>query len=182
MDVKKSLLMLAVLVLLAGSVFFLQPAGQVSGRSFTLLEFNTMVGVPKAYTGAANPVRGLAGGGLPWVIGSANGELNSSGSLELKFTGLALDPNDPTVIARGLAGVNPIASMMAVVSCQTVDSTGAAVVTNVATAPFAVTTGAVSAGGGKGHVEARLALPKPCIGPIVFVTSTGSAWFAATGN
>jgi len=180
--VKKSIVLLAVLALLAGGVFFARPAQQASGRSFTLLEFNTMAGVPRPYTGAANPVRGLSGGGVPWVLTSAHGELSSSGSLELSFTGLVISPTDPVAISRGVAGINPIASMMAVVSCQTVDSGGNAVVVNVATAPFAVTTGAATAGGGNGRVEARLALPKPCIGPIVFVTSTGSAWFAATGN
>jgi hypothetical protein len=180
--VKKSIVLLAVLALLAGSAFFLQPAQTVQGRTFTLLEFNTMVGVPKAYTGATNPVRGLSGGGLPWVITSAHGELSSSGSLELSGKGLVLDPNDPTVISKGLAGMNPIGSMMAVVSCQSVDAGGHAVVTNVMTSPFAVTTGAATKGGGDFHVEAHLALPGPCIGPIVFVTSTGSAWFAATGH
>jgi hypothetical protein len=35
---------------------------------------------------------------------------------------------------------------------------------------------------GNAKVEAQLTLPQPCIAPIVFVTSAGGAWFAATGG
>jgi hypothetical protein len=35
--------------------------------------------------------------------------------------------------------------------------------------------------GGNSTIEAQVALPKPCIAPIIFVTSAGNAWFAATG-
>jgi hypothetical protein len=34
---------------------------------------------------------------------------------------------------------------------------------------------------GDSKIEATLDLPEPCIAPIVFVTSPGAAWFAATG-
>jgi hypothetical protein len=54
-----------------------------------------MVGLPQAFTGTSNPIRGINRGGLPWAIGSAHGELKQSGKLELKVTGLvfAAGPN-----------------------------------------------------------------------------------------
>jgi len=36
--------------------------------------------------------------------------------------------------------------------------------------------------GDAGRTEAALGLPSPCIAPIVFVTSPGGAWLAATGG
>ena len=36
--------------------------------------------------------------------------------------------------------------------------------------------------GGDFETEAALGLPSPCIAPIVFITSPGGAWFAATGG
>ena len=43
---------------------------------FKVLEFDTMVGVPRPFTGAVNPIRGVPGGGLPWVISFGKGELS----------------------------------------------------------------------------------------------------------
>jgi hypothetical protein len=154
----------------------------VGGRTTNMLDFERMASVPTAYTGTKAPIRGLNGGGLPWVIGSAKGEVGVDGSLELKFSGLVLDPNDPATINAGNAGTNPVASMRAIVSCQSVDTAGAANVVNVQTATFPVTTGTLASGAGTGRVEARLSLPTPCIAPIVFITTPGGAWFAATGR
>jgi hypothetical protein len=35
---------------------------------------------------------------------------------------------------------------------------------------------------GDAEIEAAVDLPTPCIAPVVFVTSPGGAWFAATGG
>lgn len=158
---------------LLGAMF----AGAVGARTTTMLEFGSMTGVPAAYVGAQNPIRGINGGGFPWVVAAAKGELTAGGSLELRVTGLVIDPTSAAAIAAGVAGKNPLATMKATVSCQN----GAGGVTNVSTAPFPITTGLASAGGGDGQVEADLSLPQPCIAPIVFVGSNGGAWFAATG-
>ncbi len=172
---------LATAIALLGIVFGLGAAGAVA-KSPTIMEFDTMVGVPKAYTGTLSPIRGINGGGLPWVISAAEGELKQSGDLEVSVTGLVLDPNDPGVIARGLAGQNPIASFKATVSCQSVDASGVANVVNVSTGLFPATTGLASAGGGDAEIEAHVDLPSPCIAPIIFVGNAGGAWFAATGH
>jgi hypothetical protein len=142
-------------------------AGAVGAGNGTMLEFNVMVGVPSAYTNAQHPIRGINGGGVPWVIASGKGELSAGGDLEVKVTGLVL----------ASSGSNPISSFKAIVSCQ--DGSGG--VTNVTTAAFPATTGLATAGGGNAKFEGQLSLPQPCIAPIVFVTSPGSAWFASTG-
>ena len=136
-----------------------------AAKESKIMEFDTMVGVPQALTGSANPIRDINGGGLPWRISAAEGELKANGKLEIKVKGLVLDagPN---------AGSNPIANFRAIVSC--LDSNGA--VQNVTTDQFPATTG------GNAKIETNVSLPQPCIAPIIFVTSPGGAWFAATGS
>ena len=166
--------LICVLVL---GVLFIRPATQAYADDLAILKFSTMVGVPKAYTGSQAPIRGINGGGLPWVINGAEGKLTTSGKLNVFVTGLVLDPNDPTVISRGLANQNPIASFRAIVSCQTADGG----VMNVMTDPFPATTGLLSNGGGNATIQTFISLPHPCIAPIIFVASPGGAWFATTG-
>lgn len=136
-----------------------------------LLEFNTMTGVTAGLVAPAS-LRDIVGGGLPWSIAGASGELRSDGKLELVISGLvfAAGPN---------AGANTLDAMRAVVSCVQADGS----VANVATAPFPVTVGPLNQGGGDAAVEARLALPGPCLAPVVFVTNAAAnRWFAVTGN
>ena len=134
-------------------------------HSAKILEFDTMVGLPSALTGTQGPIRGLNGGGLPWTVRAAQGELSSSGHLEVSVESL--------VLAAGTnAGSNPIAAFRAVVSCLAADGS----VVNVATGPFAASTA------GDADIEADLVLPQPCLAPIVFVTSPTQAWFAITGH
>ena len=147
----------------------------VGGAGSRMLEFGSMTGLPSAFTGVRAPIRGVNGGGLPWVIGSGRGELTTGGWLAVKVRDLVIDPSDATAISRGVAGTNPIASFRALVSCLTADGGTA----NVLSDPFPVTTGFM---GGDGGIETQLALPSPCLAPIVFITSPGGAWFATTGG
>jgi hypothetical protein len=145
----------------------------VAAHPPTLLEFGSMVGLPSTLTGAqsAGPLRGIAGGGLPWTLASGRGELSASGHLEIKVSGLVL-------AAGALAGSNPIASFRGLVSCVQADGT----FSNVLTDPFPATTGPAASGGGNAEIEADVSLPSPCLAPIVFVTSPGGAWFAVDGE
>jgi hypothetical protein len=127
-----------------------------------------MVGVPQALTGTQAPIRGINGGGIPWTLTAAKGELSTTGHLEIKVDGL--------VLASTLS--NPISTFRAIVSCLSADGS----VQNVQTATFPATTGLASAGGGDATIEADVELTQPCIAPIVFVTSAGGAWFASTGG
>jgi hypothetical protein len=180
---KKALFVLIAAVLMVGNLSFSTRVTPAAAKDEpTILEFGSMVGVPKPYTGNTNPIRGIGGGGLPWVVGSANGELSGSGKVEVKVRGLVLDPNDPDVIARGLAGNNPINTFKVIVSCQSVDAGGNATIVNLSTRTFPATTGLAANGGGNAKIEDRVSLPHPCIAPIIFVTNAAGAWFAATGN
>ncbi len=162
--------------LLFTSLFFSAQSSPVGASVPKILEFNTMIGVPRPYTGAANAIRGIGGGGLPWVVRAAKGELKTNGKLEIKVSGLVIDPNDPAAITAGRAGTNPSPTFKAIVSCLSKDANGAATTVNVSTSTFPATPT------GDSVIEDTVALPQPCIAPIIFITSPTDAWFAATGN
>ena len=168
---KRYALITLAIVLALSAVLMGGQFSQAAAKEPKILEFDTMVGLPQAFTGTQNPIRGINGGGLPWMISSGSGELKATGKLEISVRGLVL-------AAGSNAGTNPIANFRAIVSCLTSD----AGVVNVSTGLFPATLGAASAGGGNAKIEASLALPQPCIAPIIFVTSPSGAWFAATGH
>jgi hypothetical protein len=136
-------------------------------------------------TTAANGVRGVPSGGLPWVLSSGHvvrarwqgrlvGELRADGTVHAETEGLVIDPNDPAAISRGVAGTNPFPTLKAIVSCLSAEG-GAGAPVNVPTDPFPATaTGDV-------QIAQRLDLPSPCFAPIVFVANAAGAWFAVTG-
>jgi hypothetical protein len=165
---------LAVIMVLS-MIFFAVSTTPVTARETKLLEFSGMSGVPRPYTGAANAIRGIPGGGLPWVISSADGELKVNGRLVVVVRGLLIDPNDPAAIAAGRAGTNPSSTFKATVSCLSKDSSGNAVMVNVSSAAFPADAM------GNATIKDMLHLPMPCIAPIIFVGSPGGAWFASTG-
>ena len=140
----------------------------------TILRFDTMAPVTGPYVGPANPIRGMPGGGLPWMIDGGRGSLSSEGRLAVRVNELVLANRAP--VPPALRGTNPIAQMKAVVSCLSTSAAGTATVTNVSTGTFPVSKE------GDGSIRTTVQLPHPCIAPIVFVTSPGGAWFAATGN
>ena len=165
-------LLFAVLSVMIVSTFFLGAAFPVSAKGPKVLKFNSMVGVPAGLTGAQSqvPLRGINGGGLPWAIGEASGELRANGHLEISVQGLVL-------AAGANTGSNPSAVFRGLVSCVTSDGG----VQNILTDPFPATTGPASSGGGNAEIVADLVIPQPCIAPIIFVTNANGAWFAATG-
>ncbi len=172
---KKSFLFTLVMIL-ALSVF--SASGAVSSASADeskLLEFNSMIGVPRPYTGAANAIRGVPGGGLPWVIEFGKGKVSPEGNVDVLVRGLVFDPNDQAVIDRGLAGINIVPNFKVIVSCLSRDAGGNAITVNVSTGLFPADEA------GNARIKDAVSLPSPCIAPILFVTSPGGAWFAATG-
>jgi hypothetical protein len=146
-----------------------------SAGGHVVLKFDKMVGVPRPYTDRVNAIRGIPGGGLPWVIGEARGELKQSGELKVEVEGLVFDPNDQAVIDRGIGGTNTVPNFKAIVSCLSKDAAGNAVSMKVETGLFPADAA------GNAEIEAKVDLPRPCIAPIIFVASPGGAWFAATG-
>jgi hypothetical protein len=137
-----------------------------SGDSRTVLKFGTMAPVVAPYTGPTNAIRGVPGGGLPWQLDSASGRLRADGSLQIEVEGLVL-------VATG---ANPVPTFRGVVSCLSIDGTGAPTTVNVSTDPVPASMT------GDAEIDARVSLPSPCFAPIVFVTSGGGSWFAVTGR
>ena len=170
---KKLLIVALSVVLMFGGVLYSGRLSPAQADSPNLLSFGSMVGVPAGLTGAQSqiPLRGINGGGLPWMLTSANGSLKSTGKLKVEVEGLVL-------AAGANAGSNPISSFRAIVSCVNGDGT----FTNILTDAFPATTGPASSGGGNADIETTVSLPHPCIAPIIFVTSPAGSWFAATGK
>jgi hypothetical protein len=165
---------LAIVGILAGSAG-ITAAGSHKDR--TLLKADMLVGVSAPYTGATNAIRGVPGGGAPWVIAKGEIELKASGKVEMEVHGLVIDPAFPN---PAVAGINPVPMFKVTVSCLSKDATGAPVTVNVSTDPAAANTA------GNSELEGMVSLPSPCFAPIVFVangvaTSNG-AWFAVTGG
>lgn len=130
-----------------------------------MLTFQTMVPVTGPYVGNANPIRTLPGGGKEWQITKGIGTLEANGQLTVQTQGLVLVST----------GTNPIEMFRAVVSCRTINGSGMPDIVNVSTDAYPADAR------GNSQVTAKVDLPSPCIAPIIFVTSTGGAWFAVGG-
>ena len=159
---KKLLVALAATAAIAVAAVSVAMSG---GDGRTVLKFNAMAPVVPPFTGSTNAIRGVPGGGIPWVIGSADGKLRADGRLHVEVEGLVL----------ATTGGNPSPTFKAIVSCLSSDN-GAPTTINVATDPVPATTT------GDAEIDATVALPSPCFAPIVFVTSGGGNWFAVTGR
>ena len=92
----------------------LAPAAQAGDK---VLEFDSMAGVVRPYTGTANAIRRRERGRASWVIRVGKGEVKADGRIEVKVRGLVLADDPAVPPARRL--VNPIPSFRAVVSCLT---------------------------------------------------------------
>ncbi len=157
---------IAALVFFAFLCATVVPAAAADGDK--IIQFDTMAGVSGPFVGTANPIQGVGGGGLPWAIAEGRGELRTDGRLEVSVRGLVL-------AAGPSAGTNPIAQFKAIVSCRTIDGTGAPAILNVETGLFPATSA------GDSDIEAIVTVPHPCLAPIVFVTNPAGRWFAITG-
>jgi len=160
-------------VLAVGAVVVQSTAANGEGSpGKDVLEFDVMAPVDVPFTGSANAVRGQPGGGLPWEIDRARGELRTDGRLDIRVDGLVLARRAP--VPANLQGTNPIAQFRAVVNCLTPQAPVNG--ETVASEPVAATPS------GDATIRDELDLPEDCIAPIVFVTSPAGAWFAVTGR
>ncbi|MGW0229304.1 hypothetical protein ACWDWO_13390 [Actinopolymorpha singaporensis] len=165
---------LALLVASLLAVLLALPVAAASaGEGRKILSFDELAPVTEPYTGAGNAIRSVPGGGLPWEIESAHGELRGDGRLQITVEGLVLARRAPVPVER--QGTNPVPALKAVVSCLST-SAGTAATVNVATATAPATPD------GDIVIRDKVRLPSPCLAPIVFVTSPDGAWFAATGQ
>jgi hypothetical protein len=168
---KKALIAAAAVI--ACATLVLPALGFGGGDGRKALDAKTLAPVVEPYTGAANAIRGLSGGGLPWQIRSGQADLRADGRLDVEVDGLVLAQRAP--VPANLQGTNPVAQFKAIVTCQTIVN-GAAAVTNVSS-------GLINASAkGDAELKAQLELPSPCYAPIVFVATGGNAWLAVTGR
>ena len=168
---RKTLVFLLGLAVLAALAVPALGLGGGDGRK--VIDTNVLAPVMEPYTGSANPIRGVPGGGLPWELRSGSANLRADGRLHVRIQGLVLARRAP--VPANLQGTIPFAQLGAVVSCQTTTN-GVASTDNVSTGLFDVTPR------GDGHLDTSVALPSPCFAPIVFVTAPTGAWFAITGR
>jgi len=165
----------SMLAIMLATLLFGVSVTAVSADESKLFESNTMIGVPRPYTGATNAIREVPGGGLPWVIEFGKAKVSPEGKVDVVVKGLVFDPNDQAVIDRGIGGTNTVPSFKAIVSCLSKDAETGPITINVETGLFPADAA------GNAHIKDTVALPSPCIAPILFVTSPGGAWFASTG-
>ena len=168
---RTSLLAAAIAALAAALVLPALGSGGNDGRK--VLDAKVLAPVVEPYTGGANPIRGVSGGGLPWQIDSGQADLRSDGRIHVEVEGLVLARRAP--VPANLQGTNPVAQFKAVVSCQSISS-GAATIANVSTATVPATSS------GDAELDAQVDLPAPCFAPIVFVTTPGGSWLAISGR
>ena len=175
MNKKLSLVAVSCLgLIVSGAAWAKDNSGRGKGPApkFTqnVLEFQAMVGVDGIFLGSENDIRGVPGGGRPWVLDEAKGELKDSGELEVEVRGLVI----PDACADG--DCNPAPFFRALVSCIDGDN---AIVNLLTDNGAEVMIGDPLDGNAK--IEAMVDLPQPCIAPIIFVTSPNGAWFSVTG-
>lgn len=162
----RNLLALVVIVCFLGTAF---PKDR-DDNDRKLVRFNSLAAVVPPFTGNANPIRNLGGGGAPWKIAEGEAQLKANGEIEVSVRGLVLVNT----------GANPIANFAVILSCQGKDAAGAPTVINqVAGTTPATTTG-------DADFEGIVQLSSPCFAPIVFVaipaTATAPArWLAISG-
>jgi hypothetical protein len=127
-----------------------------------ILAFHTMAPVTGAFVGAnGTPIRGIHGGGIPWSLDAADGELSTDGRLRVRVRGLVL-------AAGSAAGTNPISTFSAIVSFEGLPA--------ILTDPVPASTA------GDADIDTHIDLPHPGFAPIIFVGPGGRlVWFAVTG-
>jgi len=167
---------MALIAVATGQGVAASAAGSAAQGPPTVLKFSTMTPVTGPYVGTANPIRGVNGGGLPWVLSAGRGSLKSDGHLLVTVRGLVLARQAP--VPSALQGTNPFPDFRALVSCQTIGAGNTATVTNISTGDFRANSS------GDSTINTQIDLPRPCFAPIVIVTGpTGTdAWFAVTGR
>lgn len=152
--------------------------GIYSGESGSalIMQFDTLTPVAGPFANSAHAVRGIAGAGLPWLLGGGSGSLSRDGHLLVRIRGLVL-AGHPSVPAS-LRGTNPFPAFRVIVSCLSIGPDGTAAVANVSTGDFEASPS------GNSDIDARVSLPLPCIAPIVLVTGPAGAehWLAVTGR
>jgi hypothetical protein len=132
-----------------------------------------MFGVDGAFVGDAAPVGGFEGDEFAWEIKRVVGRLDTAGNLILNVRGLVF--KDDSSVPQELRGINDEEEFRGAVACMT-EEAGQVVQRSV------ITEGFPASRSGNSLIIAHVALPSPCVSPVVLVLSgSEDAWFAATG-
>jgi hypothetical protein len=138
-----------------------------------LLAFEHMYGVEGPFLEDGTPIGGIPGDELPWEIGRAVGRLDTAGNLFVRVKGLVF-ADDP-IVPPDLRGINDETEFRAAVVCTTEEN-------DQATQRAVFTAGFPATRSGNALIRARLALPSPCLAPIVLVLAgSEDKWFAVDG-
>ena len=133
-----------------------------------------MMPVTGPYTRTANPIRGVPGGGLPWIITAGNSALKSDGRLLEHVRGVVLADQAPVP----LTPQGTTRSRSSTPSSAARPSAPPERPPSPTSAPPRFPASTV----GNADINATVSLPHPCIAPIVFAASPVFGWFAATGG
>lgn len=160
-----------IVVVIGLALFFVPPPtlADDDDESLILLRFRALFGVRGPYLSSfvpPTPLRALNGAPGPWSVERAAGIVRSDGTVSVRVQGLIV----PAL------GSNPLPTFRAVVSCRSIDSAGKASIVNTSTGDFPATPS------GDAEIRAEVTLPKPCVAPLVFVTSSNLTWLAVTGR
>lgn len=139
------------------------------------MEFAAMRPAGISHADSAPCVRGIPASRLPWALDAGSGSIDKDGHLLARVRGLVLARHE--LVPVTLQGTNPFPWLTIIVSCLTVRLDGTACNVNIRTGDFAVSTS------GNADIDARVGLARPCIEPIVLITSppgTWQRWLAAT--
>jgi hypothetical protein len=152
------------------------PAMAKKMKKAPIITFATMYGVDGPFVGEANPIRDTIGDELPWVVkGSAKGKVESDGHVKVRIRGLVF--TDAPEVPVDKRGKNDEDHFRVRVSCLTEVSETAVATANVTTDGFPATIP-----GGNAEIDTTVALPNPCVAPIVFILAgSEDKWFAVTG-
>jgi len=161
-------------IALIGAIFAFSPIEPASAAGKKLIQ-SDIVGLPDPMIAATGVmVRGVGGGGCPWVVADSDATIDKNGKLKIKIKGLLivsstinLDCNLPT----GPEGsIGPVFQVFASLTCE-------------GTGVVATTTAAPLNANGDAKIKETITLPPTCVGPIILVRANGAGgpWIAASG-
>ena len=129
-----------------------------------------LVGSP----GSGRTVRSVASGGVPWVVApDSEVRITEGGRLRADVSGLLITGTGGA--ADGTTG--SVTQVAASLTCTNAASGDAGAPSVVTTAPVPLSPA------GNARIDERLALPDPCIAPVVLIRANSATgpWIAASG-
>ena len=142
-----------------------------AGPQGTILDFHTMTPVSGPFIGSASPIRGVNGATQPYTIAHGDGTVRADGQVEVNVTRLVLAEGSAMPVSQ--QGTNPNSTFTVIVSCAS--PTASSQASNVSAPPAPANLA------GTAQIQAKVALPNPCLAPLLFITGPDGAWIAVTG-